>query len=291
MFYVGQRILRVLHLKVKYNMYNNNLTCYLLPILLLIVLFDAKASYAQSVPLLRAHAHNDYEQERPLFEALERGFSSIEADIFLIEGELLVAHDLEDVNPERSLRGMYLDPLLKHVNMNNGAVYPDAPPLILLIDIKSDGESTYKALHELLKEYKGMLTRFEKGEATRGAVTAIISGNRPRELMKAQEVRWAAFDGRLGDLGLETPEPVSFIPLVSSNWNQVSSWYGVGDIDPAELEKLEEIVQQAHAEGRLIRFWATSNNPRVWEVLYDAGVDLLNADDLAGLEKLIRSKN
>ena len=43
-------------------------------------------------PLERAHAHNDYEHERPLLDALDHGFCSVEADIVLSEGELLVAH-------------------------------------------------------------------------------------------------------------------------------------------------------------------------------------------------------
>lgn len=32
------------------------------------------------IPLARAHAHNDYVHTRPLLDALEHGFTSIEAD-------------------------------------------------------------------------------------------------------------------------------------------------------------------------------------------------------------------
>ena len=246
---------------------------------------------AQPIPLLRAHAHNDYEHERPLVEALERGFSSIEADVFLVGNELLVAHDLEDVDASRTLEGMYLEPLRTHIAANSGVVFPDTPPLILLIDLKSEAVSTYKALHDVLESFDDILTKFEGETITEGAVTAIISGNRPREFMKGQATRWAAYDGRLNDLGSDDPEPVSFIPLVSSNWNSISSWYGVGEMPPGDYVKLKETVQQAHNEGRIIRFWATSDNPNVWNALYEAGVDLLNADDLEGLQKLVLSKN
>ena len=44
-------------------------------------------------PLANAHSHNDYEHDRPLLDALDHGFTSIEADIFLFEGQLLVTHD------------------------------------------------------------------------------------------------------------------------------------------------------------------------------------------------------
>ena len=262
-----------------------------IPVLsLILILSQGSNVFSQPIPLPRAHAHNDYEHERPLLEALERGFGSVEVDIHLVDGELLVAHDLEDVHPERTIQSLYLDPLHNHVLAHNGVVYSDAPPLILLIDIKSDGEATYSILRDVLKSYDGILTRFEEDKMIEGAVTAIISGNRPRAMMKAEEVRWAAYDGRLSDLGTDAPEPPSFIPLVSSNWNQIEAWYGDGVLSEKGQEKLKRAVDLAHQEGRIIRFWATSNNPIVWDLLYEAGVDLLNADDLEGLQTLLLSK-
>ena len=44
-------------------------------------------------PLPQAHAHNDYEHDRPLRDALDPGFTSVEADVWLVDGKLLVAHD------------------------------------------------------------------------------------------------------------------------------------------------------------------------------------------------------
>lgn len=44
------------------------------------------------MPLVHAHAHDDYEHKRPLFDALDRGFCSVEADVHLVDGQLLVAH-------------------------------------------------------------------------------------------------------------------------------------------------------------------------------------------------------
>ena len=111
-----------------------------------ILIFSVQVSLSQPVPLLRAHAHNDYEHERPLLEALDRGFSSVEVDIHLVGGELLVAHDLEDVVEGKTIQRLYLDPLRAHVEAHNGAIYPDAPPLILLIDIKSEAEPTYRVV-------------------------------------------------------------------------------------------------------------------------------------------------
>src|SRR6266568_639216 len=88
---------------------------------------------AEPTPLIHAHAHNDYEHKRPLFDALDQGFCSVEADIYLVDGELLVAHDRAKVRPERTLQALYLDPLADRVRRNGGRVYRDGPPVVLLI--------------------------------------------------------------------------------------------------------------------------------------------------------------
>lgn len=58
-----------------------------------------------------AHSHNDYLQERPLFDALDRGFTSIEADVFPRGRELRVAHTVWGIRKGRTLESLYLRPL------------------------------------------------------------------------------------------------------------------------------------------------------------------------------------
>ena len=244
----------------------------------------ALAAVAQ--PLPRAHAHNDYEHPRPLLDALDHGFGSVEADIHLVDGELLVAHDLDEVQPGRTLEALYLDPLRRRIRQNGGTVYPEgSASVILLIDIKSEAVATYAALHQVLRRYADILTIFSGETRAEGPVTAIISGNRPRATMTAQTIRYAAYDGRLEDLDLYSP--TTFIPLISDNWFTFARWLGQGEPPEEVLKRVEHAVTKAHAQGRKIRFWATSDNPAVWRVLYDAGVDLINADDLGRLRDFL----
>ena len=69
----------------------------------------------QPRPLTNVHAHNDYEHTRPLLDALQHGFCSVEADVHLVDGQLLVAHSRLDVNPGKTLQALYLDPLRERV--------------------------------------------------------------------------------------------------------------------------------------------------------------------------------
>lgn len=49
---------------------------------------SASPTRTDVTPLPRAHAHNDYEHARPLLDALDHGFTSVEADVWLVDGEL-----------------------------------------------------------------------------------------------------------------------------------------------------------------------------------------------------------
>jgi len=240
------------------------------------------------VPLIHAHAHNDYEHTRPLLDALDHGFCSVEADIWLVDGKLLVAHDRKQVKPEHTLEALYLDPLRHHVKRNGGRVYRNGPACSLLIDVKSDAETTYAVLREVLKNYADMFTEFNDGIVKTNAITVVISGNRARETMAVEKIRYAAYDGRLADL--DAPDARHLIAWISDNWRSHFHWTGAGPMPDDERRKLKEIVERAHQQGLRVRFWNTPDKAVFWKELLDAGVDLLNADDLAGLEKFLRGQ-
>jgi hypothetical protein len=253
------------------------------------LLFGGTCLAAEPVPLIHAHAHNDYEHKRPLFDALEQGFCSVEADVWLVEGRLLVSHDRSSVKPERTLEALYLDPLRERVKRNGGHVHAGAVEFTLLIDVKSDAEPTYAALREVLKRHADMLTVFHRDSTEAKAVTVIVSGNRARQMMAAETERLAAYDGRLDDL--DSGDSKHFIPLVSSNWTQSFKWRGTGEFPADEREKLRQIVAKAHQQGRCVRFWSTADSPAVWRELRAADVDLLNVDDLEGVRKFFVSES
>lgn len=242
----------------------------------------ASSSEATAV-LPFGHAHNDYLHERPLLDALEHGFASVEADVFLIDGELYVAHTFVEVDRSKTLRKLYLDPLRKIVEKNHGRVHPGSTePLVLLVDIKTDGKKTFAELHRQLMEYRSMLVLASDGEDPRGgAVQVIVSGNRPFDEIEVASPRLAAIDGRLSDLRRDRSK--FLYPLISDNWNSHFQWRGVGEISDEELKKLRGIVKSTHEEGRRLRFWAIPDREEVWKLLHREQVDYINTDRLRDL--------
>src|SRR6266478_8362098 len=148
---------------------------------ILVLLGLAAAFGAEPTPLIHAHAHNDYLHPRPLLDALDQGFCSVEADIFLIDGKLLVGHTRETTRPERTLQALYLDPLRERIKKNGGRVYPNGPEVALLIDLKTDWKTIYPVLRGVLKDYADIFSTFHGGKKETNALTAIVTGNRALE--------------------------------------------------------------------------------------------------------------
>ena len=251
----------------------------------------AWATRESTVSLARAHAHNDYEHERPLLDALSQGFTSVEADVWLVNGKLLVAHELEEVQPGRTLKSLYLEPLRRLVRRHGGSVHKDSPYYFALwVDVKSQASSTYRVIHRQLRRFRAMLTTFHRDRVKDGAVTVIISGERAPELMQRQRIRYAGMDGRLEDLG--TGAPANFMPVISDNWTEHFTWMGAGPMPEMERRKLQTIVEIAHGNGQRVRFWETPDEPgaeseAVWQELLDARADYVNTDHLSELQEFL----
>ena len=246
---------------------------------------ETTVSFAK--PLLNAHAHNDYEHTRPLLDALGCGFTSVEADVFLVEGQLLVAHNVLQVSNARTLEKLYLQPLQERAKQNGGRIYKDGPTVTLLVDIKTNGKAAYAAVDELLAKYDSLVSVTTGGEHTEKAVTVIISGDRPIQEIEESAPRRAGIDGRLSDL--DSDKSMDLLPLISDNWTTHFRYRGVGTMSDKERKKFHDIVAQVHSKGRRIRFWATPENPALWQELKAAGVDLIGTDDLEQLSKFLRS--
>ncbi len=239
-------------------------------------------------PLKQAHAHNDYLHERPLLDALDHGFASVEADVFLVDEQLLVAHTRREIQPGRTLQALYLDPLRERIKAKGGSVHGDGKPFHLLIDLKTAGEPTYAALDKVLAGYAEMLSTVKGGKLEQKAINVSISGDRPIATITAAPLRYAGIDGRLGDL--DSDAPAHLMPIVSDNWNTTFRWRGQGTFRDEERRKLHDFVKKAHAGGRQIRFWASPDTVDAWRELQAAGVDMINTDDLAGLEAFLRGQ-
>lgn len=244
----------------------------------------ASAAPASPVVLPRAYSHNDYEQPRPLFDALDNGFMGVEADVHLRGDELFVAHTGAGIKPGRTLRSLYLDPLLARVRANGGLVYPGGPKgFLLMVEFKSNAEDSYRLLEKTLAPYREMLTTYHADHVEEGAVTLVITGHRPNDLLRAQSVRYAGIDGDFGDLGEDHP---TLFAMISDSFQSHFEWR-TGRIDSIERHRLGRYVESAHARGRKLRLYAIPDREEAWSLLLSAGVDYINTDHVQRLRQFL----
>jgi hypothetical protein len=241
---------------------------------------------AQVHPLANAHSHNDYKQKYPLTDAIHNGFTSIEADIFLIQNELIVSHTYPIFKKKQTLETLYLKPLNDSIVKHHGYVYENyETSIILLIELKSDASRTYLALNQLLYQYRNILTKWENGKITQRAITVIITGNKPYKELQKQNQRFAFIDQSLLSLNDSTSNLVC--PLASTKYSNVLSWIGKGEIPENEKKKLIDLVVLAHSQKKKVRLWASPENKKVWKELLNCGVDLINTNELENLKEFL----
>jgi hypothetical protein len=175
------------------------------------------------------------------------------------------------------------------VRQNDGRVYPHGPEFILLIDLKTDWQVIYPALRQVLQEYTNILSTFRGDEKSTNAITVIITGSRSLDMFKGESVRYAAYDGMLSDL--DSNASSNLIPWISDNWGASFRWPGRGEMSAADKTKLAGIVAKAHGKGRLVRFWGSPDQPVFWRAMLAEGVDLINTDDLEGVQHFFANQN
>lgn len=236
---------------------------------------------------VQAHSHNDYAQRHPLDDALARGFTSIEVDVFRSASRFLVGHRAADLRPERSLEGGYLDKLRARYEGRDRHEH-DARDLTLILDVKSGLPEGLTALDELLGNYEGLLAGREGSRRAGGAVTVLVSrGGIAREVDRLH-LLFLAVEGRLSDLGSGIDPAV--MPQIAVDWRKSIAWKGRSPIPYTARSRLAALVRRAHEDGRRLRFWNTPDNPTVWRVLIEAGVDVIGTDDLETLEAFLDSR-
>ena len=256
------------------------------------LLAPAAATTNGVAALRNAHAHNDYEHSRPLFEALEQSFTSVEADVHWIDGEIRVSHDRAHALPGLTLRKLYLDPLQVLVRTNHGRVHRDRAEFFLMLDYKADEGVAALELHRSvtseLKNYREMLTAFHGTNVTLAAVTVVLSGSRPFAVIARETERWWAIDGKLAEL--ESNPPAALVPWISTSWTPTFTWTGRDEFPADQRDRLRGLVAKSHAQGRLLRFWGAPDHLDFWRGLREEGVDLINTDQLEKLAQFLRTQ-
>ncbi len=250
---------------------------FLLPFSLFLCL--ACLSQPKHYTVADAHAHNDYMHPVPFYTAWNAGFGSIEADVYPVNGVLLVSHTKKALSSERTLDRLYLKPLLQQLQKD------DKRKVSLLIDIK---ENYKESLRLLILELKPLKKYLVSDDDLNKPVTILISGERPPPSEYKNYPHYIFFDD---DLRIpHTPEEWKRVRLVSLSFERYSHWNGEGNLPDSDRKVLLLVIDSVHHAGKKIRFWAAPDNENSWATQMKLGADIIGTDKIDELSAFLRKE-
>jgi hypothetical protein len=273
-----------------------------------------RQSFIQKAIPVPVHSHNDYSRRIPLFEALGSGCISVEADVHLRDGDLLVGHTSLSLQRGSTLRSMYLEPLQRMLKMRNAhiangtwrGIFDRGPQqtVVLLIDHKTAGPETFAELYVQLQPLRDLdyLTYWNGAERVVRPLTIVASGNAPIKSVTAlnathRDIFWDAKLDQLtsadDNFDMETPmyaynRSNSYFASTEFKRARLYAWHNESrpmPYTPSAKDAALTQIEQAKARGLISRYWDTPASPTnlrdiAWRVLIDLQVGVLNMDDM-----------
>ncbi|HEY9225447.1 MAG TPA: hypothetical protein VIP11_02290 [Gemmatimonadaceae bacterium] len=240
---------------------------------------------------LPAYSHNDYTNPRPLQDALSLGYQGVEADVFLVDGELRLGHDRPAAERGAAFESEYLAPLRELV-MRCGPLTADGRPFLLDVEVKEESRPAFDTLVALVARYPDLFSPRGGNEAEGGPgepiVDIVLVGWDPQALADASPVRLGRqlrlqrADGR----AVETTDPA--VRLISLDyyqrmgrwWMKVTPWRRRSWLSTLRAVK-------AASPTRRIRAYHVPVDEGVYRDLLAAGVDLIGTQNITATARLL----
>lgn len=245
----------------------------------LVTLTLAATASAQSleVDVPDIHSQHDYLQDEPIFDALDAGITSLEVDVYRVDGELLIGNTLENATANGYSLLEYLQTL---------AALEEPPAIDLIVENKNANHASMV--------FSGILDLFEENEELDGLCDFLQLDYNANNLITSY-------------LATERPECISFTtstttphanPVVVQhviNWGyNLSTQSGIN----AAIAGIDTTMVALHGTGKEVHYQqmpaSQSERELAWGLLFEAGIDhiaaSINATDFANTASFIAAK-
>ncbi|MCL5246132.1 alkaline phosphatase [Cellulophaga sp. 20_2_10] len=234
--------------------------------IILAISFFSLISFAQKENQILIHSHNDYLQNVPFWNAFSSGATIVEADVWLKNNALYIAHTENEILENNTLQNLYLKPLQQAVQNKQLS----ASRLILMIDVKSNAEKTLKRVISVIKKYPELIAH--------NNIEFLISGNRPQPNTYHTYPNYISFDHQELTNTL-SPEDWDKVAMVSTSFKKYSDWNGKGRLTHTDYDKVTAAIKKAKELNKPFRFWATPDSKTAWKTFVELGVAVINTDE------------
>ena len=236
------------------------------------LLFGAAVMGFAQFPVI-INSHNDYNQAVPFYQAYSQKVQSIEIDLFLKDGLLIVGHDFENLKEYDTFDRLYVEPVKSLFVINGGRAWKDSNNrLQFLVEIKSDSHTT---MQKLVDTFAANQEVFDM-KINPYAVKIVVTGNIPPQEDFVKYPEYICFDG---DINKEyTVEQLKRVSMFSEDFSNFSHWNGKGSLIAKEQDAIERVIAKSHSLGKPIRFWNAPEGMTAYYTFYNLGIDYINTD-------------
>ena len=226
---------------------------------------------------LPAYSHNDYQNARPLTDALALGYRGAEADIFLVDGVFRVGHDRASAQTGGSFEALYLAPLRALVK-KCGALRADNQPFLLTVEVKESSLASFDSLSALLSRYADISNATHQSSP----IEVVLVGWSPSpDELSRRHFELASLQYLIGkSSGSRTTLEPDRIRLVSLDYGKTAGrWWSSAKSRKTWLDRALSVKREK--PDRLLRIFNVPVDAKIYTELLASGADLIGTKTLA----------
>jgi len=227
------------------------------------------------------HSHNDYAHQHPLYDALNNGVKSVEADVYHFLGPLWVCHTPFGIVKLRRIQNWYFRPLKRIIDKNGGYVYKAGETFYVLIEVKTNTRHAMPRLKKIFAKYKDILTTYTNHGVQVKPVTVTILSVRDDAYWMKDSVRY---------FGVELPFSHASENLNPYVYTQFRLHTGSPEPYKDPDSDISKQIKLVVARGQRIRANAGQDIESNWDVLYKSGVTFIHTDKLVELKEFMKKQ-
>lgn len=223
----------------------------------------------------------NFTSQTELWEAIGNGIFNFQADVMYIYGKIYVTPVMPDDENHKfpTLPEAYLYPLYNQFKKNNSEIVPGySGDIFLILNFTAQPTQIYKQLVAEMRPFSDMLTYYQvEGTDHQGKLRILIKDK--SQLEKINGIK-QSFLGQVGDLSdIDKNIDSKKMPLIEVDFNEITSWKGIGNIPFDDFRKIKDLVAKVHAQNKKISLINCPTYKTVADLVQTSKADFMNTVD------------
>jgi glycerophosphoryl diester phosphodiesterase len=237
------------------------------------------SSFSQVItkPIISAQ---NFSNKNEFWESVGKGIFNFQADAMYIYGKIYVTSLMPDSAKHQlpTLTDAYLYPIFNQFKKNNGEIIPGYNgDIFLILNISSQPIQVYKQLAAEMRPFTDILTFELDGVKHPGKLRILIKDRNQLDQINRIKPSFLGLAGTSADIGKNTDS--NKMPLIEVDFDEITSWKGIGNIPFEDFVKFKELVKKVHGQNKKISIRNCPSNKAVADVIQKSKADFINTPE------------